>query len=571
MDPLNLVEIFDKIGELLGKLHQNKTWSVTKDDLLEMVVIQKAALQCDAIPEKKVQVKCEFECPTLLELSNFKVETDDDIQLAEDEASDQNDIASSDNRMDQEVKGSLGSQIYRTRSGRETLNGGVDFDIVGGDLSGSPKSKKKGQKRKLCSKVNNCMTQKQKKRCSEDPDFDPLTPHKKENPKKPLERKSRKYPGLKKNQDGIWQCPLCPTAYKCHKSASKHYMRHHDSKFLCETCPMKFKLQKDYNFHKDYMHNDGSGKYVCQKCGMKFNMERSCRYHYHAVHSERDAKGKERKNGISCHFCMKKFSHPLEKQLHSLQFHGNDLLYCSICTKPHDSETVLISHMNNKHKASPALLHCEFCNKQFILEDSLAYHHDDKHEDKKNNVEKPFICQVDSCQKRFQKELFLKQHANFHERIPVKKTPTSEEESSPCETCGLSIPSKKMSEHLKKHGEKSTFTCEDCGKGFVTTAKLKYHRLDKHVKRELKCPIESCQKVFYRRDILSYHLRAVHTNREQHQCDKCDKCFAHKSDLAVHKKGVHQGLKSFCSFCEKEFLRTSEKNRHEKQVHKMNY
>ena len=94
------------------------------------------------------------------------------------------------------------------------------------------------------------------------------------------------------------------------------------------------------------------------------------------------------------------------------------------------------------------------------------------------------------------------------------------------------------------------------------------HFLDKHLKRELKCPDEKCQKGFYTRNVLNAHVKGVH-GKTKEQCSLCDKSFSYKGDLQVHIKGVHEGKKTYCSVCGKEFIRNADKNRHERQVHKI--
>ena len=105
------------------------------------------------------------------------------------------------------------------------------------------------------------------------------------------------------------------------------------------------------------------------------------------------------------------------------------------------------------------------------------------------------------------------------------------------------------------------------GKEYKTVSKLKIHRLAAHVNLQLTCPIQSCGKIFSKRQTLCRHIKGVHTERETHRCAYCEKSFAHKNDLQVHVKGVHEGKKAYCSICGKEFLRSSERNRHERQTH----
>ena len=387
-------------------------------------------------------------------------------------------------------------------------------------------------------------------------------------------RKS-KYPMERRGK--IWQCLKCPLSSRHHSVIIKHCIKlHFDYDYQCPSCPMKFKTDKALQFHTDYIHNNGSLKHVCPHCGRRFSAEQSLRRHQVAFH---DMKEKDETNlkSVKCNFCLEKFPGSLEKLQHQVLVHKDQLSFCNYCSQPFDNEPKLVQHVKAKHDAS-TLFTCNLCGKEFFKEDSFAYHQDDYHEDKDFGIEKNFVCNVEHCQKRFRRESFLGRHAKFHisrelrkpsnkKKEAAAKILSGETESSPCAMCGVLIPATQMSAHLMTHN-KSLFKCGECGKGFPTTSKLKYHNMSVHVRMELKCPIENCTKVFFRRDLLRYHIRCVHTNREMHSCDECTKSFAHKSDLREHKRGVHEGRKCYCAFCGKDFVRSSEKNRHERQTHK---
>ena len=180
---------------------------------------------------------------------------------------------------------------------------------------------------------------------------------------------------------------------------------------------------------------------------------------------------------------------------------------------------------------------------------------------------------MDSSQKEMQVESVLDNQTqksrllNGNDKTNISACKVANELTNQCMICCQLISVSKMSNHLKNHARQQAFKCAECGKILSTKSRLKNHHLEKHLKRELKCPLASCQRIFYNRSILQTHIQVVHGNGEKHKCDKCEKSFVYKHDLNVHIKGVHDGLKSYCSFCGKEFIRASEKNRHEKQVH----
>ena len=245
-------------------------------------------------------------------------------------------------------------------------------------------------------------------------------------------------------------------------------------------------------------------------------------------------------------------------------------------------------------------------------------------------MEKPYTCPISFCQKRFQQDSFIGVHIRRHlpetrlevdvsqypenphispainnrskrqreeearkmERAKKKVTKvTNENETSDeeveedreeqkegeeeeiveerniCTRCGESVASSKMSIHMRKHKKKQRYTCSDCGRSYGDSTSLKSHHMIAHTKMKLNCPMEGCGKAFKQRTTLRTHILTIHTHRTQHKCSFCEKSFSIKSDLDVHVKGVHEGIKARCSFCGKDFNRPSERNRHQKQVH----
>ena len=400
-------------------------------------------------------------------------------------------------------------------------------------------------------------------------------------PAKPGGRPLR-FPDMTKDENGILNCPHCSAKFKSASSANVHYTKyHHDPVDIsCEVCPKRFNYKMQYDIHQDYAHNDGTGKHVCPHCGIRYKILQNLRRHDRIAHFKGD-----KEKVIPCRFCDVMFcKNSPEKQEHVINEHKDKLLYCSICSKHVETEPMMHHHIRNKHGGvSPQLIPCAYCREKFLTRDSLLYHYDERHEDQEMHVEKPFVCQIGHCQRRFRCLSFLERHGDHHEHISKKrarakikpKAVTDKDvhddnvEKSPCPTCGKLIATCKMKAHMRFH-DNTTFACDECDKIFHHWERLKEHKLQKHIKIELICPIESCGKIFHRRRVLKSHIDGVHGNKPALPCDRCDKTFAYKSDLVIHIRGVHEGKMSCCFVCGKQFVRPSEKNRHEKQVHNLN-
>ena len=249
-------------------------------------------------------------------------------------------------------------------------------------------------------------------------------------------------------------------------------------------------------------------------------------------------------------------------------------MYCEVCTTPFMEEFKLSDHIKRVHPE--LLLTCDFCDRTFGTKQTLSYHMDEFHENEATSVKKPFVCSVNFCQKRFQHEASIKKHTKYSHfqrhvpddsyegRKPRDLAAVDEETRSPCAICGKLILSSKMNCHLRTHDSHS---CKQCGKVFKRRSSLKQHELVQHLKVKLTCPVEGCGRTFQSRTALKSHLGYKHGDTSRHKCDQCEKSFLIKHDLLTHVRGVHEGIKAYCSFCRKDFIRPSERNRHEKQVH----
>ena len=144
--------------------------------------------------------------------------------------------------------------------------------------------------------------------------------------------------------------------------------------------------------------------------------------------------------------------------------------------------------------------------------------------------------------------------------VAMKTSESSEKQQ--CPICGRMVSQTGLSSHIKDH---EAVKCGECGAEFPNRYQKDNHKALVHDKMTFTCPHQDCSKTFFSRKLLKHHFTSVHTAR--HKCDLCEKSFAIKHDLHTHIRGVHEGIKVYCAFCGKDFIRPSEKNRHEKQVH----
>ena len=133
--------------------------------------------------------------------------------------------------------------------------------------------------------------------------------------------------------------------------------------------------------------------------------------------------------------------------------------------------------------------------------------------------EKPFICGVENCGKRFKREKTLVKHFQ-----------------------------------LIHQGIKEELLCVHCGAQFRSASGLRAHRSvhtgQETVKREVACP--QCDKAFRCKADLESHM-VVHSRAKPFSCSQCGVAFAQKASLKDHEN-VH--LRKYeCKGCAKAFGR----------------
>ena len=253
-----------------------------------------------------------------------------------------------------------------------------------------------------------------------------------------------------------------------------------------------------------------------------------------------------------------------------------------MCKSSFHSVQRLDNHLRTIHPNAGPMNICEFCQKSFLVERQLSYHIDEFHEHESKYLDKPFACPADLCEKRFRLESSLSQHAELHtpptrnyakrkKKLSAKEigddgTMTEKAQESPCSTCGKMLSASCITQHIATCS-RSALKCKDCDKSFSNKYHLKSHQISKYLLIKVACPVAGCGKLFSSRAVAKIHVKNVHESNVRHQCDHCEKSFKLHHDLKQHINAVHEGKKVQCSFCDRDFVRTSEKNRHERQIH----
>jgi len=177
------------------------------------------------------------------------------------------------------------------------------------------------------------------------------------------------------------------------------------------------------------------------------------------------------------------------------------------CGKTYTTSALLASHQ----KIHSGSVHkCQFKDCTFS---TIYTNHLKKHQQSRHSNDRPFVCTVDGCVKRFK----IKERLRAHIKIwHSNETP----EVCPIDGCGKLVKPRLMKNHIDMHSKEFLF-CDypECGFKSKISGVLNYHKKNTHSsERNYVCDWTECGKRFKTKTTLTSHMK-THTNVRLHVCE----------------------------------------------------
>nr|CAH7732183.1 unnamed protein product [Callosobruchus chinensis] len=406
------------------------------------------------------------------------------------------------------------------------------------------------------------------------------------------------------NCDKPYKCSYegCNASFKKNALLNRHILKHTGERpYSCDIAGCNASFQQIFHLkrHKLSVHNQ-SERYVCdeENCSKIFTNSFSFKKHKARIHAPRTLH--------KCSQCLKGYKKKYQLRNHILS-HGKTVdgtlffrgkgekgqrtpknpLRCSFegCRAIFTKFSYFTLHMRKHTGERPFVCDVEGCDKCYVNSYHLKRHKIKAHETKKE-----YICQEKDCGMVLSDEHTLQRHTDrchsfngpykcmhcmkgfYQKRVLRKHLAAHREESSnlKCNKCNVVFPNK--TNYLKHMNCHKSYTC-DCGKVFERWLMWMRHKRDCYSqKTDHICTV--CNKSFSTYSKLRQHSIAHSEAKEIFKCPfvDCDRSYNYKKNLMFHIYSFHEQIEeeickcpfSGCTtvFKKKQYMKRHVKNKH---------
>ncbi|KAJ0170466.1 hypothetical protein K1T71_013837 [Dendrolimus kikuchii] len=279
-----------------------------------------------------------------------------------------------------------------------------------------------------------------------------------------------------------------------------------------DNCNKMLKLSAGLPFEKQRRKRSPMNYKNCTHCPVKYRFLTKLKHHMKNDHN------------IDLYICKicKAMTEDKQEYHDHMRTHTN-IHQCAVCNMVFKRRSTIISHLQQHEKMKNCLNNeqiegahiCELCGMILEGEDELLEHKESRHE-------KKHTCYY--CGKMYKSEQGLDAHIRKHEAYMLKNNeevanpvvkptyPTRDPNRRPrkvCATCGKDfVDQRALLWHQRLHTNERPYTCNICGRGFVSLNRRNQHMVCAHSAPTKGCPL--CPALFHLRSMVNTHIKKVH-------------------------------------------------------------
>lgn len=358
---------------------------------------------------------------------------------------------------------------------------------------------------------------------------------------------SRRKLGNHMREHSDFECEICHKKFTTRNTLVQHSVKHMND-FVCYLCNVQFRNMVSCRDHINNVHMkdlDAVLKYSCSNCN-DFSSNSKLVYGRHYVQCCA--------GGCICHRCLDVFPNAEKRRVH-IETNHTPKLQCIECGKSFFNQWKLSNHMK-RHKGNETYRTAIATDGRLIAEEEYKNSGGSGQTNGKNASYECYLCHIP----RSSHGACLEHMKNVHVKDHKAKEPDYKYK---CPNCKKFESTTRVD--LVKHYKKCCIggcTCYIC-KCLLPSREARRQHINEHHERKYQC--EECGFLTWNQWKLNRHIKH-HGERNRYQCDQCAKFFKDLRTLEEHLV-THTGSAFKCAICNKAYNSNEKLHNHQATVH----